>query len=59
MAAVFVMSGAFLYISAAGSPRQMEHGKAALVEPLSASRSCEWRGSLRGWSRTRSVRSCS
>jgi hypothetical protein len=31
VAAFFVMWGAFLYISAAGSPHQMERGKAAIV----------------------------
>ncbi len=30
----FVMWGAFLYMSAAGSPHQMERGKAAIVNAL-------------------------
>ena len=34
VAAFFVMWGAFLYISAAGSPRQMEQGKSAIVDAL-------------------------
>lgn len=34
VAAFFVMWGAFLYMSAAGSPRQMEHGKTAIVNAL-------------------------
>ncbi len=34
VAAFFVMWGAFLYMSAAGSPRQMEQGKAAIVNAL-------------------------
>ena len=34
VSAFFVMWGAFLYMSAAGSPRQMEHGKAAIVNAL-------------------------
>ena len=31
VSAFFVMWGAFLYMSAAGSPRQMEQGKVAIV----------------------------
>ncbi len=34
VAAFFVMWGAFLYMSAAGSPRQMEAGKTAIVNAL-------------------------
>ena len=34
VAAFFVMWGAFLYMSAGGSPRQMEHGKTAIVNAL-------------------------
>ena len=34
VAAFFVMWGAFLYMSAAGSPHQMERGKAAIVNAL-------------------------
>jgi hypothetical protein len=34
VSAFFVMWGAFLYISAAGSPRQMEQGKSAIVNAL-------------------------
>ena len=34
VAAFFVMWGAFLYMSAAGSPRQMESGKTAIVNAL-------------------------
>jgi len=34
VAAFFVMWGAFLYMSAAGSPRQMEQGKTAIVNAL-------------------------
>ena len=34
VAAFFLMWGAFLYMSAAGSPRQMEHGKSAMVNAL-------------------------
>jgi Type IV secretion system pilin len=34
VAAFFVMWGAFLYMSAAGSPRQMESGKSAMVNAL-------------------------
>ena len=34
VAAFFVMWGAFLYMSAAGSPRQMEQGKTAIVDAL-------------------------
>lgn len=34
VAAFFVMWGAFLYMSAAGSPRQMESGKSAIVNAL-------------------------
>ncbi len=33
-AALFVMWGAFLYMSSAGSPRQMEQGKAAIMNAL-------------------------
>ena len=33
-AAVFVMWGAFLYMSAGGSPRQLEAAKAAIVNAL-------------------------
>ena len=32
--AFFVMRGAFMYMSASGSPRQMEQGKAAIVNAL-------------------------
>ena len=34
VAAFFVMWGAFLYMSAAGSPRRMEQGKGAIVDAL-------------------------
>ncbi len=34
VAAFFVMWGAFLYMSATGSPRQMEAGKTAIVNAL-------------------------
>ncbi|MCC6178236.1 MAG: hypothetical protein IT305_23275 [Chloroflexi bacterium] len=34
VAAFFVMWGAFLYMSAAGSPHQMERGKTAIVNAL-------------------------
>ena len=34
VAAFFVMWGALLYMSAAGSPRQMENGKSAIVNAL-------------------------
>src|SRR5690606_9862726 len=34
VAAFFVMWGAFLYMSASGSPRQMESGKTAIVNAL-------------------------
>jgi hypothetical protein len=34
VSAFFVMWGAFLYMSAAGSPHQMERGKAAIVNAL-------------------------
>ncbi len=34
VAAFFVMWGAFLYMSSAGSPRQMEQGKAAIMNAL-------------------------
>ena len=34
VAAFFVMWGGFLYLSAAGSPRQMEAGKTAIVNAL-------------------------
>ena len=34
VAAFFVMWGAFLYMSAAGSPHQMERGKSAIVNAL-------------------------
>ena len=34
VAAFFVMWGAFLYMSAGGSPRQMEQGKTAIVNAL-------------------------
>ncbi|HLA19275.1 MAG TPA: hypothetical protein VJ253_08125 [Dehalococcoidia bacterium] len=34
VAAFFVMWGAFLYMSAAGSPHQMERGKAAIANAL-------------------------
>jgi hypothetical protein len=34
VSAFFVMWGAFMYMSAAGSPRQMEQGKAAIVNAL-------------------------
>jgi hypothetical protein len=34
VAAFFVMWGAFLYMSAAGNPHQMERGKAAIVNAL-------------------------
>ncbi len=34
VAAFFLMWGAFLYMSAAGSPRQMESGKSAMLNAL-------------------------
>lgn len=34
VSAFFVMWGGFLYLSAAGSPRQMEQGKTAIVNAL-------------------------
>ncbi len=34
VAAFFLMWGAFLYMSAGGSPHQMERGKAAMVNAL-------------------------
>jgi hypothetical protein len=34
VSAFFVMWGAFMYMSASGSPRQMEQGKAAIVNAL-------------------------
>jgi hypothetical protein len=34
VAAFFLMWGAFMYMSAAGSPRQMETGKAAMINAL-------------------------
>ena len=34
VAAFFVLWGAFIYMSAAGSPRQAESGKAAIVNAL-------------------------
>jgi hypothetical protein len=34
VAAFFVMWGAFLYMSAAGGPHQMERGKSAIVNAL-------------------------
>lgn len=34
VSAFFVMWGAFLYMSASGSPRQMEAGKTAIVNAL-------------------------
>jgi hypothetical protein len=34
VAAFFLMWGAFLYMSAGGSPRQMEAGKAAMMNAL-------------------------
>ena len=34
VAAFFLMVGAFMYMSAGGSPRQMESGKAAMVNAL-------------------------
>jgi len=34
VSAFFVMWGAFLYMSAAGSPRQMEAGKTAILNAL-------------------------
>jgi hypothetical protein len=34
VSAFFVMWGAFLYMSASGSPHQMERGKAAIVNAL-------------------------
>ena len=34
VSAFFVMWGAFLYMSAAGSPHQMERGKSAIVNAL-------------------------
>ena len=34
VSAFFLMVGAFMYMSAGGSPRQMESGKAAMVNAL-------------------------
>lgn len=34
VAAFFVLVGAFMYMTAAGSPRQMEAGKSAIVNAL-------------------------
>jgi Type IV secretion system pilin len=34
VSALFVMWGAFMYMSASGSPRQMEQGKSAIVNAL-------------------------
>jgi hypothetical protein len=34
VAAFFLMVGAFMYMSAGGSPRQMESGKAAMVNAI-------------------------
>ncbi len=34
VAAFFLMWGAFMYMSAAGNPRQMETGKAAMINAL-------------------------
>ena len=34
VAAFFLMWGAFMYMSASGSPRQMETGKAAMINAL-------------------------
>jgi hypothetical protein len=34
VSAFFVMWGAFMYMSASGSPRQMEQGKSAIVNAL-------------------------
>ena len=34
VAAFFLMWGAFMYMSAGGSPRQMEHGKSAMVNAI-------------------------
>lgn len=34
VAAFFLMWGAFMYISAGGSPRQMESGKSAMVNAI-------------------------
>ena len=34
VAAFFVMWGAFMYMSASGSPQQMERGKSAIVNAL-------------------------
>ncbi len=34
VAAFFIMWGAFLYMSAAGSPHQMEKGKSAMVNAI-------------------------
>jgi hypothetical protein len=34
VSAFFVMWGAFMYMSASGSPRQMEQGKAAIANAL-------------------------
>ena len=34
VAAFFLMWGAFIYMSAGGSPRQMETGKAAMINAL-------------------------
>lgn len=40
VSAFFVMWGAFLYMSAAGSPHQMERGKAATVNALAGPGHC-------------------
>lgn len=34
VAAFFIMFGAYQYMSAGGNPRQMEHGKAAMVNAV-------------------------
>ena len=34
VAAAFIMFGAYQYMSAGGNPRQMEHGKAAMVNAV-------------------------
>jgi hypothetical protein len=34
VAAFFLMYGAFMYMSAAGSPRQMESGKTAMINAI-------------------------
>jgi hypothetical protein len=34
VSAFFLMVGAFMYMSAGGSPRQMEHGKSAMVNAI-------------------------